>query len=155
MTVHPPRWDTARLDSDCAFAIAAFRVRRMGEPLEDYLENFDEVRGAVENLLEMTVDLSQLSERALDVLTDPALLEAVRYLAGPPISTDDLKVVAEARLSAQALRADPIMAHRVIDTVLLGLDRNRFPWVAEDREPTEAEREAAAMASAALMALRS
>jgi hypothetical protein len=35
-----------------------------------------------------------------------------------------------------------------------GLDRNRFPWVAEDREPTEAERGAAAMASAALIASR-
>jgi hypothetical protein len=39
----------------------------------------------------------------------------------------------------------------VIETVLLGLDRNRFPWFSEEREPTEREREAAVIASAALM----
>lgn len=36
----------------------------------------------------------------------------------------------------------------------MGLDRNRFPWVSEDREPTEEERSAATMASAALIASR-
>jgi XamI restriction endonuclease len=46
------------------------------------------------------------------------------------------------------------MAKRVLETVLLGLDRNRFPWVAEDREPNDDERAAAAMASAALIASR-
>jgi hypothetical protein len=126
----------------------------MAEPLEAYLGYFDQVRAAVENLLEMTVDLSTITDSAIEVLTDPDLLEAVRYLAGPPISADDLKVVADARLSPSALRSDPDMARRVIDTILLGLDRNRFPWVAEDREPTEGERGAAAMASAALIASR-
>jgi hypothetical protein len=89
--------------------------------LEAYLGYFDEVRGTVENLLEMTVDFSQITGSAVDVLT-------VRYLAAPPISADDLKVVSDARLTATALREDPDMARRVIDTILLGLDRNRFPW---------------------------
>ncbi len=154
MSVDPPRWTAEQLEADRLAAIELFRQQRMGEPLEDYLAHFDEVRGAVENLLELTVDLSQLSDAAVDVMTDPDLLEAVRYLAGPPISADDLKVVADARLSRRALQSDPEMARRVIDTILLGLDRNRFPWVAEDREPTEAERGAAAMASAALIASR-
>ena len=44
------------------------------------------------------------------------------------------------------------MAKRVLEIVLLGLDRNRFPWVGEDREPSEYERQAAAMSSAALIA---
>ena len=154
MTVTPPVWTGDQLEAARLIAIDRFRTERMGEPLEQYLAAFDEVRGTLENLLEMTVDLSQLSDTAIDVLTDPHLLEAVRYLPGPPISTDDLAVVAEARLSPKALRGDPEMARRVIDTILLGLDRNRFPWVSEDREPTEAERGAAAMASAALIASR-
>jgi len=151
--VAPPRWTSAQLDSDRLTAIEVFRRERMQEPLEQYLEAFDGYRAAVEDLLETTVDLQRLSEVAIDVLTDPALLEAVRYLGGPPISADDLKVLSGVRsLAAGRLRADPETAVRVVETVLLGLDRRRFPWVAEDRTPTEAEREAAALASAALLA---
>lgn len=153
MSVNPPRWTEEQLEADRLTAIEAFRVERMQEPLEAYLEAFDEYRGSVEDLLETTVDLTELSDAAVAVLTDPALLEAVRYLAGPPISTDDLKTLANVEsLAPGRLRADPDMARHVIDTVLLALDRRRFPWVTEDREPDEAEREAAALASAALMA---
>ena len=149
-----PRWTEDELEAGRQAALANFRTERMQEPLEAYLEAFDTYRANVENLLELTVDLSQLTDAAVEVLTNPALLEAVRYLAGPPISADDLKVLSEATLSPGRLQQDPTMARRVVETVLLGLDRNRFPWVAEDREPTEAEREAAAMASAALIASR-
>jgi len=62
--------------------------------------------------------------------------------------------VSEARLSNSWLRGNPEAARIVIETVQLGLDRNRFPWVSEDREPTEAERGAAAIAAAALIAAR-
>lgn len=150
----PPRWDDQRFELDRHFAIEQFRKIRMLEPLEQYLVAFEQHRAAVETLLEATVDLSRLSELAIEVLTDPVSLQAVRYLAGPAVSQDDLKVLAEASLAPGRLRADEEMARRVVDTVLLGLDRSRFPWVGEDREPTEAEREAATVATAALMAGR-
>ena len=149
-----PRWSDEQLEAGRQAALARFREERIQEPLEAYLEAFDIYRAMVENLLEMTVDLSRLTDAAVAVLTDDGLLDAVRYLAAPPISEDDLEILAEASLSPNRLRQDADMAHRVIDTILLGLDRNRFPWVAEDREPTEAERDAAALASAALMASR-
>ena len=152
--VPPPRWRAGELDERRLEAIRLFREDRMQEPLEDYLDAFDRYRGKVEELLEATVDLSQITDQAVDVLTDPALLEAVRYLSGPPISADDLKVYTEASLAPTRLRADPEMARRVVETVMLGLDRRRFPWVAEDREPTDAEREAASLPSAALIASR-
>lgn len=154
MTARPPRWTEDQLRAGAEAAIDIFREVRMREPLEKYLDVFDEVRKAIENLLELTVDLSQLSDQALAVLADPGLLEALRYLAGPPVSKDDLETLAQARLNPATLRGDPEMVQRVIQTVLLGLDRNRFPWVADDREPTENERDAAAMASAALIASR-
>lgn len=152
--VPPPRWNDGELEEARQEAIAHFRDQRMQEPLEDYLDAFDMFRGKVEELLEATVDLSQISDQAVDVLTDPALLEAVRYLPGPPISADDLKELTEASLAPSRIKADPAMARRVVETVMLGLDRRRFPWVSEDREPTDAEREAAALASAALIASR-
>ena len=150
--VQPPRWTEEEFEVDRRTAIAAFREERLQEPLEQYLEAFDDYRGAVEDLLEATVDLTELSSASVEILTDPALLEALRYLAGPPISQDDLKVLADASLAPGRLRADRDMAQRVIETVLIALDRQRFPWVVEGRDPEPSEREAAALASAALMA---
>jgi XamI restriction endonuclease len=149
----PPIWPEEQLEIDRRKAIAIFRNERMEEPLEDYLEAFDEYQGHIEELLETTVDLSQLESSALDVLTDPHLLEAFRYLAAPPISEDDLKVLAEASSLAKGpLKSRPEDVRHLIEIVRLVLDRRRFSWVLENREPTEAERGAAVMASAALMA---
>jgi hypothetical protein len=152
MTVPAPRWTAEQLEVSRLASVTQFREERMQEPLEQYLEAFDGYRGAIEDLLEATVDLTVLDRSALDILTDPSRLAALRYLAGPPISEDDLKTLAEASLAPSRLRSDPAMAQRVIETVLIGLDRQRFPWVVEGREPDASEREAAALASAALMA---
>ena len=73
-------------------------------------------------------------------------------MPGPPISEDDLKVLAEASLSPSRLRQDPQMAARVLDVVKTALDRRRFPWVIEEREPSGSEKNAAIVASAALLA---
>lgn len=128
----------------------------MQEPLEQYLEAFELKRDAVDTLLESTIDLTELLDNAVDVLSDAGTLDAVRYLAGPPISKDDLRVLADdASLAPSRLLADPDMARRVIEVVLLGVDRGRFPWLAENREPTEAERQVAVVATAALLAQRS
>jgi hypothetical protein len=147
-----PPWLPDRLEADRQVSLERFRAARMREPLEAYLAAFDKYRAAVENLLAVTADLSMIYEVAVEVLAEPLLLDAVRYLAGPPISRDDLKVLTEASLSPGQIRGDPALARRIVETVLLGLDRNRFPWVLQHREPTEAERGAAALASAALIA---
>lgn len=149
-----PIWDDERFEQDRQTAIEQFRLVRMQEPLEQYLAAFDQRRTAVENLIEATVDLSQLSDQAVEMLTDVGTLEAIRYLASPAISADDLKILTDASLAPTRLRKNPEMARRVIDTVLLGLDRTRFPWIAEDREPSEAERETAIVATSSLIAGR-
>jgi hypothetical protein len=153
-SIPAPTWSDEQLEADRQAAIEVFRRVRMTEPLEQYVEAFDEYRGAIEDLLEMTVDLTQLRELALNVVTDKALLDALRYLAGPFLSVDDLKVLANVKSLAARTRTErpPDWAETVVETVLLGLDHRRFPWVVEDREPEEAERLAATLASAALMA---
>jgi len=151
--IDPPIWTKDQLDADRIKARSLFSKARMEEPLEDYLEAFDEYQGHIEELLETTVDLAQLDSQAFDVLTDPRLLEAFRYLAAPPISQDDLKVLADAEsLSKSSLKSKPEDVRRLLAIVRQVLDRRRFAWVVEMREPTEAERDAAVMASAALMA---
>lgn len=146
-------WSLEQLAADRRRAEEAFRRERLEEPLEAYLNAFAEVQDAIENLLEGTVDLAQLEERALEVLTDPALLEGFRYLAGPPISLDDLKTIVDTNsIAPRVLQNDPALVQRLVATIREVLDRRRFPWVTEGREATQAERDAAILASAALIA---
>lgn len=152
MVALPPRWDDERLELDRLRAIQEFRDERISESLGEYQANFEQYRSAVENLLETTVDLTTLAEQASTVLLDPDLLYAARYLAGPPISVDDLKILANVSLSPAEIKKNPGEAKRAIETILLGLDRERFPWVGENREADEAERRTAVIASAALIA---
>lgn len=103
--------------------------------------------------MEKTGGLSKIASTALEVFTDKRLLDAFRYLAGPPISEDDLKVLANApSLAKGRLSRDTAALVRLIDVVRQVLDRRRFAWVVEHRQASEAERRAAVMASAALMA---
>lgn len=149
----PPRWDKDHLEADRLTSIEAFRDERIKEPLEKYLEEFENTRDAFEELLETTVDLTQIRDHAIKILSDERLLEALRYLPGPPISLDDLKIVSEApSVAARKIKADPELAARLVDTVMMGLDRRRFSWVSEDREATEKERDSAVLASAAMLA---
>jgi len=149
----PPRWSHEQLTEGLNKAKAQFRKERLEEPIEAYTEAFESYQGSVEDLLEASVDLSQLEQNALALLSDPKSLTAFRYLAGPPISKDDLRTIADdAFLSRAKLKSDPAMVARVLEVVRVGLDKRRFPWIPEDREPTEAERKAAVIASAAMLA---
>jgi XamI restriction endonuclease len=135
-------------------ARAAFRRERLEEPLEQYAARFEEWQGVFENLLEATVDLRSLgADELLGIVTDKQNLDAFRYLAGPPISEDDLQTLAEVEsIAPKRLRADHGLIARLAQVVMDGLDRRRFPWVSEHREATEAERRAAILASASLLA---
>lgn len=152
--VSPPRWTEAELAEDAERAIDDFREVRGQEPLEVYNEFFDKYRDAVENLLEESVDLTLLPEVVDTYITDNDLRYALRYLSSPAISDDDLKVLAKTTFSKAALEKDHDAANRIVTTVLSGLDRWRFPWYSEGRDPTEAEKHLAVIATTSLIANR-
>lgn len=151
--VPPPRWSRSEFSDEVGAAKEFFRETRLLEPLELYLGYFDQFRGVAEDLIESTVDLTRLRDQVAALLINDESLTVIRYLAGPPISVDDLKVIAETdSLARTRIKADPSIAERVVDTVLTGIDRRRFPWIGENREPTDAERESAVAGTAALIA---
>jgi XamI restriction endonuclease len=152
--VVPHLWDIEELKTQRRASIAAFRRERIGEPLEQYLLYFQAAREATETILELSLDLRRVREVAAEILSDEELVDTARYLASPPISKDDLETVADTTLARTLVRADPERAARLMDTILLGLDRERFPWVAEDREATEAEWNTAVISTAAMRAFR-
>jgi hypothetical protein len=151
--INPPRWSAQEFDADCQRAISIFRRERLQEPLETYVAAFDDYRVIFAELLESTADLGRLRAAGLRILTDDRLLQAFRYLTGPPISRDDLMTVAEVvSLNKAQLERQPQVVEKIVDTALTALDRRRFPWVGENREPTKEETAAALVASAALLA---
>ena len=156
--IDPPVWTEAQLEADRRTAIERFREERIREPLRRYLDAFDRRQPYFADLVKwLLVDSDPdrvPDDTVLKVLTSEPHLEALRYLAAPPISADDLKVLAEAdSLSEKALRRDLERARLVYRTVMQGLDPRRFPWVGQ-RTATEAETQAAVVASAALLASR-
>ena len=153
--VEVPVWSEDQLESDRLRSIEGFRVERTTEPLERYLSEYEACEDTVATLLKTTGDLAHLRERAVDALSDKQRLEAVRYLASPPISEDDLKTIASVGSVAPGVLAEhPETATHLVDTILLALDEKRFPWVGEERKPTTAERRLAIVASAVLVATR-
>ena len=146
-------WTADDFDRDRALAIDAFRRERLDEPLEDYLAQYDEVERVVSAVLREYRAALTGDRRAAGMLVDPAQREVLRYLAGPPISMDDLKVLADApTISARSLAAHPSIVARLVETIRIALDPRRFPWVIDDRDPTETELHAAVVATTAMIA---
>lgn len=135
-------------------AIKNFRAERLEEPLEDYLEAFDTYLGTTEELLEASVDLTELGERATEIATNKSLLKTLRYIAAPPISDDDLKVLADVKsLAPGALKKNAAAIRDIVQTIMVAIDRKRFTWdFPNGAEPNEQERSAAVLATAALLA---
>lgn len=79
----PPSWTTEQLRAGADRSVEIFRDERIKEPLEAYLDVFEQYRDAFNELLEHTVDLTQLSDHAISILTNPKWCEALRYIAAP------------------------------------------------------------------------
>lgn len=151
MSLSPPRWTLDQFTEGAAHGIEVFRFERLNEAREDYTSHFDEARSAIEDLLELSTDLTALEQTGRAALADAGYLEALRYIAAPPVSTDDLETLSG--VAAGDFAADgqwPV----VIATVLALADTRRFPWLVDGRQPAETDRHAAILSTAAQIASR-
>lgn len=91
------------------------------------------------DLFDATQDLTAFSSATV---TEGRLLDVARFLAVPPWSRDDLATVSGAKTSHKSQ-----LTGEQLDGVVFVLERSwdpaRFPWLAERRRPTPAEREVA------------
>ncbi len=153
--IDPPAWSRDDLDQARQQAEEYFRQSRYTEPRADYIELFDEYRKVVEAVLDDTGDLTNVDGKALALLGDDRKREVFRYLSGPPVSEDDLKVLLNAQsISAARLQVDDALLDRVVAFFHDWHDRRRFPWIGEQTTPTEHDRRAAVLATTALLAMR-
>jgi len=150
----PPVWTEDDLRIAAAESRAIFRAERLDEPLETWKLTFDQYRERFTRLFDEygIAQPGSLTPAQVAAIFRNQLSDALRYLAGPPISEDDLAVLAEATsLAPSRLEADHAAAGRILTTIVQALDTKRFPWIAEGRGPTGAEKSAAILASAALI----
>ena len=130
--IHPPRWTEAELLEEQRRAMEGFRRERIDEPLESYLHAFDARRAIFQELLDRLLvpggPQAVAENTFLELLEDQPRLEALRHLAAPPISSDDLKVLAEVpSLSPTFLRRDADACRRLASILQRALDPRRFP----------------------------
>ena len=153
--IEPRRWTLAELERDAEEATSLFREERLKESLSQYTEFFEQFSTVFRDLVDRLPDLGRAEDSAetlVEILGEDEARTALRYLAAPPVSEDDLRTLAKTKLSATALRNTPENARRIADLVLRLVDPHRFPWIAENRPPTSDEVERAVVASAALVA---
>ncbi|WP_250504684.1 XamI family restriction endonuclease [Caballeronia sp. AZ7_KS35] len=155
--IAPPRWTDQELVAGVNEAKTRFRKERLDEPLEQWKVVFDENKAQFQRLFDHygMANPASLTPAQIGDLFKEKLDGALRYLAGPPISEDDLKVIADVpSLNPTRIAANADAATKVLQTIVQALDPERFPWVAAGRHPTTAEQQAAILASAALITVQ-
>lgn len=154
MTRLPARWTTDELTTDAATSSAQFRDERLAVS-DSWATHYSSARSKFELLFERLCDLNA------DAITDDSLAdayglglgEALRYLAGPPISDDDLQVIADVdSIAPGVLKKNPGALRKVFEVIERVIDPHRFPWIESGRTPTTHEKEAALLASSVLLA---
>jgi len=148
-----PRWNNTQIIRDTAKAREDFRQRRMGEPLQKYLEAFARLEKANERIIGGLAALlaTPVNQRLLaEAVRDKDLLTALRYVGAPPVSADDLETLSGDTLTAKRILDDQEFANAVRDVLATVLDPKRFPWIASHRHPSTRERQAAILASTVL-----
>lgn len=154
MTSAPPRWTTAQLAESAATAAGQFRNERLA--VSDSWEiHYNEARAKFERLFQTLSDLNPgaITDDNLAEAYGQGLGEALRYLAGPPISDDDLQVIADVESIAPGiLKKNPKALRKVFEVIERVIDPHRFPWIGAGIAPTPQQREAALLASSVLLA---
>jgi len=150
----PPRWTHEELTEAASIAAAQFRTERLAVS-DSWDTHYKQARGKFELLFNKLSDLdrSAITSESLAEAYSLGLGETLRYLAGPPISDDDLQVIADVdSLAPGVLKKNPEALCKVFDVIERVIDPHRFPWTETKEIPTEQQRESALLASAVLLA---
>lgn len=154
MTSTPPRWTAAELSEDAAISAAQFRSERLAIT-DSWEAHYKQARSKFELLFTKLNDLNPhaITDANLAETYRSGLGEALRYLAGPPISDDDLQVIADVdSIAPGVLIRNPVALRKVFEVIERVIDAHRFPWMKAEGEPSAEQREAALLASSVLLA---
>lgn len=154
----PSIWTDLQLADQAQRSLEAFRDRRLAEPATRYPELLDQEKRAVRKLIRLlsVVDPDNPDPVQLrKIWGDAEVFDALRYVAGPPVSIDDLGVLvtaSTAKLSKARLNRDDGLARNTLAMICHLTDDSRFPWVKDRRKAAPEEIKRAVYATASLHA---
>jgi hypothetical protein len=154
MTSSPPRWTEEELAADAEISSAQFRAERLAVS-GAWETHYKQAREKFELLFNKLGDLNPgaITDGSLAEAYGLDLGDALRYLAGPPISDDDLQVIADVgSIAPGVLMRNPDALRKVFGVIERAIDPHRFPWIAEGVGPSNQQREVALLASSVLLA---
>lgn len=154
MTNTPRQWPTATLIEDADISASQFRAARLSVS-DSWERHYNHAHQKFKSLFNTLGNLNPgaITDEKLAEAYDSGLGEALRYLAGPPISEDDLQVIADVNsLVPSILKKNPTDLRKVFEVIERVIDPHRFPWVGTCDSPTDHQKEAALLASSVLLA---
>lgn len=155
---HPPIWDDAALRLHVQKSLIGFVERRLSEPQSRYLQHLEKRKSETQKLVRLLApfDIANPDPSIVRaIFSDPELEASLRYVAGPPISADDLGVVVTRRperLGRGRIKADASLGADIIRLICSIADPARFPWVRQGRAPRAHELKLAIRATASIRA---
>lgn len=154
MSSSPVQWTEVELTDAAAASASHFRNERLAIT-NSWSKHYAQARGKFDLLFKKLNDLNPgaISDANLAEAYGLGLGEALRYLAGPPISDDDLQVIADVdSIAPGVLKNSPEALRKVYGVIARVIDPHRFPWIATGKSPSPRQREAALLASSVLLA---
>lgn len=154
----PSVWTDEQLAHEAQRSLEAFRDRRLAEPATRYPELLAQENRAVRKLIRLlsAVDPDNPDPAQLrKIWSDAPVFDALRYVAGPPVSIDDLGVLVTAttsKLTKARLSGNDDLARATLAMICRLTDDSRFPWVKDRRKAAPEEIKRAVYATASLHA---
>ena len=149
--IEDAKWSESELNEHRQIAEDAFIEQRMGQGVQDYLEIYYEKESAIRDFFDRTDDLQTLSGGLF--VRNPELTTPARHVTAPPISQDDLDtIVGENITRRKNIPRDA--ADEGVWVISQLIDPERFPWLEDERRPTDEEREIAIKATAGIWAVK-
>lgn len=141
----PRVWSDDELTIEAKKALDEFVERRLAEPSTRYVEHVEARRTAITRLFKAlsginSADPDPAIVRA--IILDGEMFAALRYVAGPPISEDDLGVLitrSTRRPTKTDFRQNDALTQQVLKLICRVADPYRFPWIAARRPPRSSE----------------
>src|SRR3546814_7817189 len=152
----PSIWTDEQLAYEAQRSLESFRDRRLAEPATRYPELLAQENRAVRKLIRLlsAVDPDNPDPAQLrKIWSDAPVFDALRYVAGPPVSIDDLGVLVTAttnKLTKARLSRDDDLARATLAMICRLTDDSRFPWVKDRRKAAPEEIKRAVYATASL-----
>lgn len=146
MVAFPTKWSAEDLQRERQAAEARFVVERQGEGPNAFYQSWDAAGPRVREALDITNDLRDI--RGEPLVRDVRLWHTLRYFCAPPVSEEDLWTIVGRKFK----NVPPAVADKTALAFESLLDSRRFPWLAERRRPSRAERETAILVTTVLMA---